>query len=436
MTFTATSTPSMLDIVRELAPLNRAVCSPGYDAAIDYLCGVMPFRVLEFDPAEDHNGWVVPPYWEVTRAHIRRDGEILYDGNAHPLGVIAQSTAFTGRVTREELRHHLYYDHRFPDSLPFHYRQQFRSWSRDWGFCVPQAFYDQLAPGDYDVVLETHEERRPLRMLDLRLAGTRPETIALCANLDHAGVANDGISGVAVAVEVFRRLARREQRFSYVLVLCQGIIGSEYYLGHPQATGVGSIFEALCLWMLGSRNTALALQESRGARSNVERALARALERGGAAHRRGAFEQILINDEYVWESHGIATASLSRYPYPEYHSSRDTIDIIGEQELSEAADVVEQALIALDSTRLVRKRFTGTVCLSNPRYDLYADAGQIALGDSQDHTRQAFRHLMDFIPSLSTPVTVASLALRFGLPEEDVERYLRRWEARGLVTLD
>jgi aminopeptidase-like protein len=425
----------MYEIVRQLAPLNRAVCSPGYDRAIDYLRELLPFRVLEFDPHEDYNGWVIPPYWEATRARIEQAGQLIYDGTAHPLGVIALSSPFSGRVSRETLREHLHFDHRFDEALPFHYRQQFRSWKRDWGFCVPKTLYDRLAPGDYDVVIETAESRQPLRMLDLRLDGTRPETIAICANLDHAGLANDGVAGVAVAVELFRRLARRQRKFSYVLVLSQGILGSEYYLGHPAATASDTIFEALCLWMLGS-STTLALQKSRGARSNLEHALGRALENGKAPHRCGEFEEIIINDEYVWESHGIPTASLSRYPYPEYHCSRDNIDIISEQALNEAADIVDGALIALESTQIVRKNFVGTVCLSNPRYDLYADVGQIAFGDSQDHTRQAFRHLMDCIPSLSTPVTVASLAMRFGLSESDTERYLRRWEERGLLRLE
>jgi len=46
----------MWEIVEALTPLNRAVCSPGYDRAIEYLCTLLPFRVLEFDAARDYNG--------------------------------------------------------------------------------------------------------------------------------------------------------------------------------------------------------------------------------------------------------------------------------------------------------------------------------------------------------------------------------------------
>jgi hypothetical protein len=153
-------------------------------------------------------------------------------------------------------------------------------------------------------------------------------------------------------------------------------------------------------------------------------------------HRRGAFEEIIVNDEYVWEAHGVPTTSLSRFPFDQYHSSHDTIDIISEESLAEAADVVDQALLAVEATPVVRKAFSGTVCLSNPRYDLYIDAGQVALGDNPDPVRLALRRLMDFLPSLTEPTTVAGLAARFGLAEDEAERYLRAWERKGLLTLD
>jgi len=186
---------------------------------------------------------------------------------------------------------------------------------------------------------------------------------------------------------------------------------------------------------LGSK-TPLSLQESLGARSNVERALVHELGSGGVPFRRGKFREIIINDEYIWESHGIATASLSRYPYPEYHSSLDTTDIIAADRLQQAADIVDRALERMEATHIVRKRFSGTVCLSNPKYDLYVDAGQAALGGGAAADQLALRNVMDHIPTLQGVTTVAGLAERFGLPEPVVESYLRRWESKGIISLD
>jgi hypothetical protein len=101
----------------------------------------------------------------------------------------------------------------------------------------------------------------------------------------------------------------------------------------------------------------------------------------------------------------------------------------------EAVDVLERAVEILERSVLVRKKFEGNVCLSNPRYDLYVDPGQIAFGEAPSHERKQMRLLMDLIPTLTKPVTSRALAERVGLPEEQVSGYLARWAEKGLVEM-
>ncbi len=424
----------MMKALRDLTPLNRAICSSDLDYTLAYLGNLLPMALREYTAAEEHNGWVIPPKWDVLEATISRDGTLVYDGTAHALGVIALSMPFEGRVSRDELQTHLFYDHRYDDSLTFHFRQQFRTWDRDWGFCVPKTLFDSLAPGDYDVRIVTREAVGTLKVLVGAHAGSLPFTVALCASPDHAGVANDGLAGAVVGVEVLRRLAGRSTKFTYQLVLAPGIMGTEYYLGRLAPAERWQILECLCLWMLGSR-TQLSLQESRGGRSNIEYALAKAMDGLGAPYKHGGFESIIINDEYLWEAYGIPTCSLSRFPYPEYHSSRDDLSIISKESLEEAVTIVLKAVDEMEATTLVEKRFEGTVCLSNPRYDLYVDPGQVSFGEKIRVDQRRLRMLQDFLPSLRSPVTSRSLAARFELPEETILDYLRKWEDKGLLLL-
>src|SRR5579863_3135632 len=214
---------TMIQILRDLTPLNRAVCSRGYDEAVAYLLRELPFRQISVPDSQEHNGWVIPPSWDVDEATISLDGRIVYDGMAHPLGVIALSKSFAGTLSLEELKRHLYFDSRDDGSIPFHYRQQFRSWSRDWGFCLPKRVFDELVPGNYEVVIRTSESPGSVKILEYKHSGSSEFTIALGANLDHAGVANDGLSGCVVGLEVMRRLQGRKTKFSYSLVLSPGI---------------------------------------------------------------------------------------------------------------------------------------------------------------------------------------------------------------------
>ena len=222
--------------------------------------------------------------------------------------------------------------------------------------------------------------------------------------------------------------------YTYKLVLAPGILGTEHYLGRLASAERLQILDCVCLWMLGSR-TEFALQDSRGSRSNVEHAMARVMDERGAKYRRGEFESIIINDEYLWEAYGIPTCSLSRFPYPEYHSSRDDVSIMSEERLEEAVAVILGAIEELEATPLVEKRFEGTICLSNPRYDLYVDPGQVSFGENIGEEQRKLRMLQDFLPSLRGPVTACSLASRFGLAEATVLGFLMEWECKGLIRL-
>ena len=425
---------SMLQILKDLTPLNRAVCSRGYDQAVSYLCHQLPFRVISVPESHQHNGWVIPPSWDVEEATIGRDGQVIYDGTAHPLGVIALSRSFSGTVDLEELRRHLHYDHRYEDSIPFHYRQQFRSWERDWGFCIPQRLFDQLTPGNYDVLIRTREAQGTLKILEYKHTGTLGTTIVFGGNLDHAGVANDGLAGCVVGLEVLRRLSGRKTKFTYSLVLSPGIIGSEFYLDHLSEQERGQILEGVFLEMLGS-TTSLALQEPRRTMVSTLHALKASLDASGLKYRTGPFQSIIVNDEYIWENYGIPMISLSRFPYAEYHSSFDTAERISEVSLEETVKVLMDTIDRLESAPLLIKKFQGNICLSNPQYDLYVDAGQIALGDRSSETLQRMRRLMDFIPAQDRPISIKAVADQMGLPESDTLAYLQRWSDKGLIDL-
>src|SRR5208283_4035452 len=294
--------------------------------------------------------------------------------------------------------------------------------------------FDELIPGDYEVVIRTLEAPGAVKILEYKHHGSLDFTILLGGNLDHAGVANDGLAGCVVGLEVMRRLEGRKTKFTYSLVLSPGIIGSELYLAELKQSERSRILEGIFLEMLGS-DTTLAVQESRRSMVSVLHSLTSSLQQLGLPYRTGPFESIIVNDEYVWENYGIPMLSFSRFPYPEYHSSRDSVEIIKEASLNEAVDALIGAVDWLEASPMVIKKFEGNICLSNLQYDLYVDYGQIALGDNLSEQQRRMRYLMDFVPALDRPVSVKAIADHVGLSETETLEYLQRWAAKGLVDL-
>ena len=82
----------------------------------------------------------------------------------------------------------------------------------------------------------------------------------------------------------------------------------------------------------------------------------------GLSFRIGPFGTILINDEYIWENYGIPMLSFSRFPYPEYHSSRDNMEIISEKSLNEAADALVGFINQLCASLYIPRRDLKGTC--------------------------------------------------------------------------
>lgn len=418
-------------IVCDLWDFNRNFCSSDYDKCLNYINEITPLKIHRYSGNDHFHGWVIPPKWDLVKGEISCQGEAVFQAT-QPLHVIGLSKSFTGVISRDELKRHLHYDARRPDAVPYHFRQNYRPWDRDWGFCVTKHFYDSLDDLEYHVELVTQESTGYLNVAEHTHQGENPETFVFVAHLDHGGMANDDLAGVAVGVEVFQRLFDKKTKFSYRLLLVQEIIGSVYYLGKNPETSK-NVLESCFLEMLGSESP-LGLQHSYKGEGQLERVLSEILAKKQGA-REGPFRSIICNDEMVWESFNIPMASLSRFPYPEYHSDFDNPGIIKEKALGESIDILLELIDKLDKSTLMRKKFQGVLALSNPDYDLYIDPGQRAFGIEVSDEIKSLRLLMDLLPILPKEMFIEQIAEKVNLSSDKILGYLRKWQKKGLIEL-
>lgn len=429
---------SIRDLIKEFYMLPLGHVTEGNDRAVEILARHLPFTVHEFPSGMELNGWTVPQRWGVRTALIRRGGTVIYDGTRHPLGVISYSQSFTGRLSLDELKLHLFFHHDLLDAIPYHDRFFYQNWRKEWGFCVPRRLVESLTPGDYDVELVTQFVPGTMKVMECHLEGARPETVCFNAHLCHAGQANDDASGVAVGIALFNKLLGGRLEYSYRLVIAPEFIGTVFYVDCLAKEDLARLRHAVFLECLGN-DQPLALQQSFTGTAAIDRIAGHVLARRGLPHRSGAFRTVIGNDEIVWESPGyeIPAISLSRGGFPEYHSDRDSIEIVHEERLQEVVGILADMVAVFEGNAVMTREFTGLICLSHPRYDLYVDPGQEHIGNIGTRERKEWNQLMNFLPRYCDgKMTVLQAAERHGLPFWDVLDYVRRFEAKGLVRLD
>jgi aminopeptidase-like protein len=427
----------MLELIGAIAPLRLAPVSEETDEAVRILCGELPFRVHEYASGEEHNGWNVPLSWQPERAEIRRDGRVIFDGMRHPLAVVGYGVSFSGRVGAEELKRHLFYNASFPNAFVYHCDYFYKPWKRDWGFSVPLNFYRGIEDGEYDVDIVTREYPGTMKVLEYVLPGESDESYLLNAHDCHAAQANDDISGVVVGIEVMRRLSKlARRRFTYRLVVAPEHLGTVFFTKN-QSSFLPSVKGAIFLEMLGNRNR-MALQHSFTGDSIIDAAMGNVLRHGWPDAVEGPFRTIVGNDETVWEAPGIEIpcVSLSRFPYPEYHSSMDTEDIIHADMLDDAVDAVLSTIEILETNGVAERCFTGLIALSNPKYDLYISTEDPSIRVSVSEDQKKWHYMMTCLPRyFDGRTSFLDIAEKLKIDYFKLRSYIGGFESKGLIRI-
>lgn len=426
----------MLDLLRQFYRFRMAPVSPEADIACDVLCRALPFKVCQYASGTQHNGWVVPQSWQPLHALISRKGKVVYDGMKHPLGVIGYSGSFRGQMPFSELKKHIFSDPSRPEILLYHCGLFYRPTLNSWGFCMPHSLLTRLEDGEYEVDLRTTFQKNTMKVLEYHLPGESSETLVLNAHNCHAAQANDGPSGIVVGIEIMKRLLMvPKRRFSYRLIVAPEHLGTVFYLAGLSSREAKRLKGCVFLEMLGTPGR-FALQESFTGNSRLDMIAHHVLRHSFQDYFSDKFRKIVGNDETVWEAAGfeIPTLSLSRWPYPEYHSNLDTDAIISEDRLEESVSVILRLINVFETDSVMKRLFKGLIALSNPNYDLYLHTWDPSATPDVTILQKQWNYLMDCLPRyFDEKTSVLDIAQKHDLPYEQVLNYIKKFEQKKLI---
>ena len=426
-------------LVEKLYPYHYRVNGPGNDEAVPAFLEELPFEIHEFEEEAELNGWIVPRSEVVTKAEIRKDGELIYDAAASPLGTILLCAPFKGTVDLETLKEHLYHHQSDPDAVVFHCVQQYRTGKKDWGICIPRRLFEKLEPGDYDVEIMVEHRPTTMKVLDFHLPGKSEKTVVIQAHNCHPFQANDDISGCAVAIRVLQKLMEMpDRRLSYRLVIAPELTGTLFWLDKLDLAAK-NIVSAIIVAACGNEGP-LKLQESYTGQAEIDQVAHTVFTERFVDPISGAFRTIYGNDETVFEAPGfeIPTISLSRNPFPTYHSDKDVPEEVSEARLEDTFETLFSICQMMD--RNVRYKFIqrGLFCLSHPRYDLYRKVWDPSdrHGPKDRSEGRMWNLLMTNLPRLMDGQTpLLDIAEKYHLKFDEVYEYCSKWVERDLAEI-
>ncbi|HEY2981404.1 MAG TPA: DUF4910 domain-containing protein [Anaerolineales bacterium] len=424
---------SLKAILAEFFPLHRTLASDGQDKTLQIVGSYMPdsanYMLETYAPLTAVWTWKVPERYVVHEAYLEVEGgERIVDFKDNPLHIVSYSLPIDKVVTWEELEPHLYFNEKRPHSVPW----VFKYYERDWGFCLPKNVFDKLARDRrYRAVIKSEFITDAAQGFRVATAVVHPEggpnpeagEMIVQAHTCHPMQANDDGAGVVTAIELARRLAARPLPAGSMSVrfwFGPETIGTIAYLAHNEAV-IPALRGGIFLEMTGNRSR-LAFHHTRQHTHLLDRITDYVLR--NSDHDEREFAAAPANDERVINGPGVNVPciSLNRWPYDEYHTTDDNLEIIHEDMLVEAADAAEHIVRIYASNYIPRRTFRGPVFLSGN--GLWVD-----WRDDWALNRAIEKIMMRFEGQHS----VFDIADQTGLDYWTVRDYVERFRVKGFI---
>jgi aminopeptidase-like protein len=323
----------MFSLIAELYPICRSITGDGIRQTLRRLQSIVPIQLSEIPSGTPVFDWIVPQEWNIRDAYVKNSrGERVIDFQESNLHVVNYSEPIHTKMTLAELRPHLFSIPDRPDWIP--YRTSY--YKRTWGFCLSDRQLAELTEGEYEVSIDSSLENGHLTYGELFLPGESADEVLISTHACHPSLANDNLSGLAVASFLARHLSRVPHRLSYRFLFVPGTIGAITWLARNESS-VARIKHGLVLAGVGDSGP-LTYKKSRRGDTQLDHAAAHVLKHADGKSEVLDFSPYGYDErQYCSPGFNLAVGRLSRTPhgtFPEYHTSADNLNFVRKDALA------------------------------------------------------------------------------------------------------
>ncbi len=334
-------------LVAELYPICRSITGDGVRETLRRIGELVPLELHEVPTGTQAFDWTVPREWNIRDAYVQdARGKRVVDFRASSLHVVSYSTPVSARMSLAELKPHLTTIPEHPDWIP--YRTSY--YNESWGFCLSENDLLALEDGEYEVRIDSTLADGHLTYAECYLEGEREDEVLISTHVCHPSLANDNLSGIAVATAVARALAGSPRRLSYRFLFVPGTIGSIVWLSANQGR-IERVKHGLVLTGVGDPGRPTYKRSRRG-NAAIDRAVEHVLKHSAGDYGVLDFSPYGYDErQYCSPGFDLPVGCFMRTPwgqYPEYHTSADDLDLVRPDSLADSSAKVLAALRILD----------------------------------------------------------------------------------------
>ena len=341
----------MFELIRELYPICRSITGDGVRETLRWVGKHIPVTLHEVPSGTQVFDWTVPREWNIRDAYVENAfGERIIDFKRSNLHVINYSVPIHKKVSLAELKAHLFSIPEHPDWIP--YRTSY--YKEAWGFCVTHRQLEALEDGLYEVRIEASLEDGHLTYGEYYLPGQTSDEVLITCHVCHPSLANDNLSGIAVATFLAKHLGHTARRYSYRFLFIPGTIGSITWLARNEA-GVGRIKHGLTVACVGDAGPRT-YKKSRRGDAEIDRAVIHVLQHSGKEYEILDFTPYGYDErQFCSPGFNLPVGCFMRTPhgrYQEYHTSADNLELVKPEALAQSLESLRDVITVLEHDRV------------------------------------------------------------------------------------
>ena len=334
-------------LVADLYPICRAITGDGVRETLRRIAEIIPLEQHEVPTGTQAFDWTVPQEWNIRDAYVKdRHGRRVIDFAASNLHVVGYSTPVDARMTLAELREHLFTIPEQPDWVP-HRTSYYRE---TWGFCLSHNALLELEDEVYEVRIDSRLADGHLTYGEYFLPGEQEDEVLVSAHICHPSLANDNLSGIAVATLLARTLTELPRRLSYRFVFAPATIGAIVWLSRNLDV-MPRVRHGLVVTGVGDRGRPTYKRSRRGD-AEIDRAVEHVLRHSGADYEIVDFSPYGYDErQYCSPGFDLPVGCFMRTPwgrYPEYHTSADNLDFVSSEAMMDSLSSLLAAFSVVD----------------------------------------------------------------------------------------
>ncbi len=334
----------------ELYPICRSITGDGIRQTLTKIGKRIPLEISEVPTGTAVFDWTVPKEWNIRDAYIKDSrGHRVVDFQRHNLHIVNYSVPVRATLSLSELQPHLHTLAEYPDWIP--YRTSY--YQENWGFCLSHKEMLALEDGDYEVCIDSSLEDGNLTYGECYLRGQSSEEILISCHACHPSLANDNLSGLAVATAMAEFLLGRDLRYSYRFLFIPGTIGAITWLAQNREN-VERIRHGLVLTCVGDAG-GFHYKKSCNDNAEIDRAVEHVLRHQSEPHEVLDFSPYGYDErQYCSPGFSLPVGCLMRSVwgmFPEYHTSADNLDFIQMRSLAGSLRLCVAIVDVLENNR-------------------------------------------------------------------------------------